>query len=139
MVISSALLPTGRSPNAIAIVTNSAVYFQGFLISQGRTTDVTQISPHVIKESILYLRQNRCLYNHRFKRVRDRGLSAHTINCYLRSLRILFSWLVSAGIIGTYSLNHVRMPRPTRKVMPAFSDHQIQQLLKAVDTRTPEG
>jgi hypothetical protein len=37
----------GRSPNAIAIVGNAVGYFEGLLISQGQTTDVTQISRYL--------------------------------------------------------------------------------------------
>ena len=77
----------GKSPNAIAIVTNSVSYFQDFLASQGISTDVTQISEREIRAFILYLQQKRCFSGHRFNHTRDRGLSGHTINCYLRSLR----------------------------------------------------
>ena len=129
----------GKSPNAIAIVTNSVSYFQGFLISQGISTDVTQISQYELRAFILHLRQKRCFSNHRFNHVQDRGLSGHTINCYLRSLRIFFSWLVSEGIIEANPFSRVKIPRPSRKVIPTFSDSQIQQLLDAVDTRTTEG
>jgi hypothetical protein len=39
----------GKSPNAIAIVTNSVSYFRDFLVSQGISTDITQISQHEIR------------------------------------------------------------------------------------------
>jgi len=38
----------GKSPSAIAIVTSSVSYFQDFLVSEGRSKDVTQISQHEI-------------------------------------------------------------------------------------------
>jgi len=81
----------GKGPSAIAIVTSSVSYFQDFLISEGRSKDVTQISQHEIREFILHLQQKRCFSNHRFNHAQNRGLSGHTINCYLRSLRIFFS------------------------------------------------
>ena len=129
----------GKSHNAIAIVTNSVSYFQGFLTSQGISPDVTQISQREIRAFILYLRQKRCFSNHRFNHVQDRGLSGHTINCYLRSLRIFFSWLVSEGIIESNPFERVKIPRTPKKVTPTFSDSQIQQLVGVIDTRTAEG
>ena len=33
----------------------------------------------------------------------------------------------------------MKIPRPPRKVIPAFSDSQFQRLLNAIDTRTAEG
>jgi len=112
----------GKSPNAIAIVTNSVSYFRDFLTSEGTSTDVTQISQHEIRAFILYLQQKQCFSNHRFNHPQDKGLSGHTINCYLRSLRIFFSWLVSEGIIESNPLRQVKIPRPVRKVIPTFSD-----------------
>jgi site-specific recombinase XerD len=88
---------------------------------------------------ILYLQQKRCFSNHRFNHVQDRGLSGHTINCYLRSLRIFFSWLVSEDIVEYNPFERVKIPRPPRKVIPTFSDSQIQELLNAIGAGTPEG
>ena len=33
----------------------------------------------------------------------------------------------------------MKIPRPARKIIPTFSDFQIQQLLNVIDTRVPEG
>ena len=130
----------GKSQNAIAIVTNSVCYFLDFLASQEASTDATQISHHEIRAFILYLQQKRCFSSHPLNRAQDRGLSGpHTINCYLRSLRIFSSWLVSEEIIECNPFDRVKIPRPPRKVIPTFSDSQIQELLNVIDTRTVEG
>jgi len=114
-------------------------YFLDFLASQGISTDATQITRHQIRAFILYLQQKRCFSDHRFNHTQDRGLSGYTINCYLRSLRVFLSWLVSEDIIECNPFDRVKIPRPPRKVIPAFSDSQFQRLLNAIDTRTAEG
>jgi len=129
----------GKSPNAVAIVTSSVSYFQDFLVSEGQSKDVAQISQYEIREFILYLQQKKCFSNHRFNRTQDRGLSGHTINCYLRSLRIFFSWLVSEDVIDANPFERVRIPRPPRKVIPTFTDSQLQLFLNCIDTRSAEG
>jgi len=129
----------GKSPNATAIVTNSVNYFQDFLSSEGQSTDVLQVTQHQIRGFTLHLQQKRCFSNHRLNHVQDRGLSGHTINCYLRSLRIFFSWLVSEEIIQENPFDKVKIPKPPQKVIPTFNDIQIQQLLDVIDARTPEG
>jgi site-specific recombinase XerD len=129
----------GKSLNSIAIVTSSVAYFQDFLISEGLGKDVNQISQHEIRGFILYLQRKKCFSNHRFNHAQDKGLSGHTVNCYLRSLRIFFSWLISEDIIETNPFDRVKIPRPTRKVIATFSDFQIRQLLNAVDTGTAGG
>lgn len=129
----------GKSPNAIAIVIRSVTYFVDFLASHGMTVDVTGVSHREIRAFILHLQQKKSFSNHRFNHPQDRGLSGHTINCYLRSLRIFFSWLVSEGIMESNPFDRVKIPRPPRKVIATFTDSQIQQLLAAIDIRSPEG
>jgi site-specific recombinase XerD len=129
----------GKSHNSIAIVTNSVNYLADFLSSQGISTDATQISRREVRAFILYLQQKRCFSGHRFNHVQDRGISGHTINCYLRSIRNFFSWLVSENIITINPFDQVKIPRPPRKVIPTFSNYQIQQLLSVIDASTADG
>jgi site-specific recombinase XerD len=111
----------------------------GFLSSGGISTDVIQISRHEIRAFILYLQQRRCFSGHRFNHVQDRVITGHSINCYLRSFRIFFSWLVSENIIAANPFDQVKIPRPPRKVIPTFSNFQIQQLLNVIDSSTADG
>ncbi|GAI31115.1 unnamed protein product, partial [marine sediment metagenome] len=55
----------GKSPSAIAIVTNSVGYFLDFLTSQGMSTQITQISQYEIRAFTLHLQQKKCFSNHR--------------------------------------------------------------------------
>ena len=129
----------GKSPHAITIVSLSVSYFRDYLTAQGQCTDVTQISRHQIREYTLYLQQKRCFSNHPINRTQDRGLSGHTINCYLRSLKTFFSWLVSEDVIDASPFERVKIPRSPHKVMPSFTDSQIRGLLNAINIKTAEG
>ena len=70
---------------------------------------------------------------------RSRGLSEHTINCYLRSIRAFWSWLLSEGIADKNPFEKVKVPGVSRKVASTFSDRQLEALLGAIDTLTPVG
>ncbi len=129
----------GKSRSSIQIVSGSVRYFRDFLVRAGQSTDVDQVNPRSIRAYILYLQQKRCFADHRFNRPLEKGLSGHTINCYLRSLRAFFSWLVSEEVIPENPFERVKIPRPPRKVIPVFSDSQIRDLLNATDAGTPEG
>jgi site-specific recombinase XerD len=85
------------------------------------------------------LQQQKCFFSHPLNHVQDKNLSGHTINCYLRSIRAFFSWLISEGIIVENPFDRVKIPRPSKKVILAFSKHQIQQLLAAIDISKTEG
>jgi site-specific recombinase XerD len=129
----------GKSKNTIDIVANSVGYFEGFLRSEGLTTDVTRIGIREIRAFILYLQQKRGFSKHPFSRPQERGLSSHTVNCYLRSIRAFWSWLVAEEIIADNPFFRVRLPRPARKVVSVFSENQILRLLSVIDTSTPVG
>jgi site-specific recombinase XerD len=129
----------GKSPNAVAIVITSVKCFQRFLITQPSGKRLTDVTHHEIRAFISHLQQARCFAAHPLNRTQERGLSGHTINCYLRSLRIFYNWLVSEEIMQSNPFDKVKIPRPPVKVIPAFSGSQIEQLLKAINTKTATG
>lgn len=129
----------GKSKNTLDIVTHSIRYFEGFLQSEGLLTDVTQVGVTEIRAFISHLQQKRCFSNHPFSRPQERGLSSHTINCYLRSIRAFWSWLVAEDVIGDNPFLKVKLPKLVKKVIPTLSEPQIIQLLSVIDTSTPEG
>jgi site-specific recombinase XerD len=129
----------GKSSSAISIVACSLAYFTDFLASQGASSDATQVGPHEIRAFILHLQQKRCFSGHPTTHAQDRGLSGHTINCYARSLRVFFSWLVREEIIDANPFDRVKIPRVPQKVMPTFSDSQLKCLLDSIPTKRAEG
>jgi integrase/recombinase XerD len=129
----------GKSKNTIDIVTNSIRYFEQFLLSEGLETDVTLITAREIRAFILYLQRKSCFSEHPYIRPRERGLSGHTVHCYLRSIRAFWSWLSEEEIIHDNPFRRVKLPRMTKKVTPTFSPSHLHQLLSAIDTSTAEG
>jgi site-specific recombinase XerD len=129
----------GISPSAIAIVITSVNLFQKFQSTQPDGKRLTDVTRYEIRAFISHLQQTRCFATHPFNRTQEKGLSGHTINCYLRSLRIFYSWLVSEEILEVNPFNSVKIPRPPVKVIPTFSGSQIEQLLKAINKNTATG
>ena len=129
----------GKSDRTIAIVTNSVRYLEEFFISEGLPTDVTKIGRTELRVFILYLQRKRCFSGHPFNKVQERGLSGHTINCYLRSIRSFWSWLEEEEIIVENPLKRMKIPKAPHKVIATFSDGQLEQLLSCIDTTTAEG
>jgi len=128
----------GKSLNTIAIVTNSVRYLHDFLSSEGLSTNVTQIGAEELRAFILHLQQKKCFSNHPYSKAQERGLSGHTINTYMRSIRAFWSWLVSEEIIDTNPFSKLRIPKPPRKVTATFSPYQIESLLSVMNG-SPEG
>jgi integrase/recombinase XerD len=129
----------GKSPRSIEAVTNSVKYFQRFLATQSESPDFIEVTRQEIRGFIACLQQAHCYSAHRLTPTQDKKLSGHTINCYARSLRIFYSWLVSEEIIETNPYDGVKIPPPPMKVIPTFSASQIEQLLYVINKKTATG
>ena len=123
----------GKSPNSTAIVTSSIRYLYDFLKSNDLSTDVTGIGTGELREFILYLQQKRCFSDHPDSKPQQRGLSGHTINTYMRSIRAFWSWLVEEEIIESTPFSKLKIPKPPKKIIAAFSPHQIESLLSVMN------
>lgn len=129
----------GISPAAIEAVKQGLKIFLRFLDSQYSGMPLTSVTYQEIRAFIFYLQHVKCYSVHPTVHVQDRGLSGHTVNCYARSVRIFYSWLVSEGILPAHPFEKVKIPRPPTKIIATFSPPQIEQLLGVINTRTPVG
>ena len=127
----------GKSPNYISLVNTSVKLFAHFLEEGGFSTDVTKIEAQHIKGFILQLQSANRFTAHPFAKPQDNGLSGHTINAYMRSLRAFWSWLEVERIIWRNPFSRLKIPKAPKKVIPTFSEEQIQTLLTQADTSSP--
>jgi len=128
-----------KSSKTIEIVRSSVRYLAEFLRSQGLSTDAADIGASEIRMFIVHLQQENRFSSHPYAKPQQGKLSGHTINCYLRSIRAFWSWLVSEGIADTNPFTKIKIPKPPRKIIPTFSKLQLQTLLSVIDTSTPQG
>jgi site-specific recombinase XerD len=129
----------GKSHDSIEIVMTSLKRFQGFLATYNSAVSLTNVTRQEIRAFVAYLQETRRFAYHPTIHGKEGSLSGHTVNCYLRSLRIFYSWLVSEEIIQTHPFDKVKIPKPPIKVIPAFTGSQIENLLRTVDTKTAIG
>jgi integrase/recombinase XerD len=129
----------GLSKSSITIVLSSVRYLERFLRDHGASTDARDITPDHLRAYTLHLKGRACFEDHPLTPAQPRGLSGHTINTYLRSLRIFFSWLVTEEYLEQHPFDRVKVPKAPHKVMATFSEAQIQDLLGVIDIDTPQG
>lgn len=103
------------SPKTIEIVTRSIACLESFLHSQGLPADATTIGTGEIRAFILYLQEKRCHTEHPYAPPQSRGLFGQTVNCYLRFIRALWSWLVREGIVDESPFDVVKVPKARRR------------------------
>jgi len=129
----------GKSQNTIRIYTTALSILQRFLERQGYSADVTGIGPEEIREFISYLQNTKAFMEHPFTGPQEKGLTGHTINCYLRAIRATWSWLETEEFIDTNPFDNIKIPKPPKKVIMPFDEEQIRALLSVIDTKSPIG
>jgi integrase/recombinase XerD len=129
----------GKRPKTIDTVTSSVTYLEKFLVSQGLATEANSIGPDEIRAFILYLQQKRRFTGHPYTYPQQDGLSLHSINSYLRSIRAFWSWLTAEGVVEQNVFTRVRIPKAPVKVIPTFSEEQLNSMISAINGDTPGG
>lgn len=129
----------GKSESTVELTKRTVGFLNDFLVRTGLPTSVELIGVNEIRGFILYLKQARRFEYHRLIRSRDRELAGHTINCYLRSIRAFWGWLLKEGFTDSNPFARIKIPKAPRRVITPFTEEQIQNLLKAIDTSTSSG
>lgn len=129
----------GISENTILLTRRAVMYLKNFLVRTGLPTSVELIGVNEIRDFILYLRQAQRFEHHPLIKSHDRKLTGHTINCYLRSIRAFWGWLLREGFISSTPFAKIKIPKVPKKVITPFTEEQIQNLLRAIDTSTSTG
>ncbi|MCJ7575501.1 MAG: tyrosine-type recombinase/integrase [Dehalococcoidia bacterium] len=126
----------GKSPRTIGWVTSSVGYFARFL---GGDPDISSITADDLRRFIITLQNTGKFRNHPFNRPQETKISALSIQTYCRGIRAFFGSLLSEGLIEANPVASVRMPRAPTKVVPTFSEQEIQRLLANPDRKTDIG
>jgi len=129
----------GKSPNTLRIYTTALSILQRFLDRRGFPTDVTGIGPEEIREFIGYLQNTKAFMEHPFTGPQQKGLTGHTVNCYLRAIRAFWSWLLVEEFIEVNPFDRVTIPKPPKKVITPFSEEHVRALLNTIDTKSAIG
>jgi len=126
----------GRSSRTIEWITSSVQRFSKFL---GDPEDIAAVSANDLRRFINALRDSHKYSNHPCNRPRDEKISESTINTYARAIRAFFGHLEREELIESNPMQKVKMPKVPSKVVPTFSEKDIERLLAQPDKHTDRG
>jgi integrase/recombinase XerD len=124
----------GISENTIRLTGRAVSYFNNFLTRSRLPTNIESIGVSEIRSFILYLKESPRFTSHPSIKSRDRQLTGHTINCYMRSISAFWSWLKREGFIEKNPFSSIRIPKAPKKIITPFTEEQIQRLIQSIDT-----
>ena len=116
----------GNSSHSVRLVRNAVRYFSAFCEKQELSQDVRQVTTFHLRAYILYLKASPCFADHPLAKQQPHCLSGSTINTYLRTLRIFFSWLYDEGIIETHPFERLKIPKAPKKIIQTFSGENVR-------------
>jgi site-specific recombinase XerD len=126
----------GKSPKTIRWIEFSMRYFAEYL---GGDQDITAITGDDLKRFIIALQQSRRLRNHPYAKPQPQNLSPETVQTYARGVKACFGQLHRDGLIDTNPMQKIKMPKVPRKIVPTFSDKDIEKLLSQANKQTDRG
>jgi integrase/recombinase XerD len=95
--------------------------FRTYAEQEAGITQIDQVSTHTLRLYVVYQQ--------------GRGLQPSSILGAGRSLRAWFNFLIAEGLIGTNPMQRVRLPKRRQPDPDAFTAGEVQQLIKATQTR----
>lgn len=129
----------GLSENTILLTRRAVEYFVRFLVNSDLPTAVNSIGVKEIRGFILYLKEIDRFKNHPTISSDGRKLTGHTVNCYLRSIRAFWGWLLREGFVDNNLFARMKIPKPPKKIITPFTEEQIQRLIQNIDASTTMG
>jgi len=126
----------GKSPRTADWTCDAVRYFSDFL---GGDAEIDNLTAADFRSFILALQQKRKWSNHRFTKTQDKTLSPETVKAYARAVKSFFAFLANEGLVADNPIAHVKLPKAPQKVMPTFSEQEIQTLLSQPDKKSSQG
>ena len=126
----------GRSPKTILWVTSSVGYFRKFL---GGDPDIRAIAANDLRRFIIALQESPKYNRHPYNKPRQERLSPQSIETYARAIRAFFGFLHREELIDSNPMQKVKMPKVPVKVVPTFSEQEIEKLLSQPDRNSDRG
>lgn len=126
----------GKSPRTVEWVTSSMRYFMAFL---GGDRDMGSITGNDLRLFIIALQDIEKFAEHPFIKPQQKKLSPTTIGTYARAIRAFFGYLYREELIDSNPMLKVKMPKVPKKVVPTFSQNEIEKLLRQPDKKTSIG
>jgi integrase/recombinase XerD len=93
----------------------------------------------LVQRYVLDLQQQQKWEYHAYMLPKDKPLSDHSVNSYVRALRGFAAWLYAEGYTREHILGRMKAPKTTKIVQDILSIDEIGQIVNALNPRTEIG
>lgn len=68
-----------------------------------------------------------------------KALSVNSVRGYVRVWKVFFNWCFQEGLVESNAATRLAVPKPEKKVKPAFTSEHVEKMLAVCDASTPMG
>lgn len=129
----------GKSSDTISWYNLSIKQFGQYLVERGKSTSIRDIGETEVREYIIFMQDGRRLPEEPYSSSESRPLSAISIQTYVRALRAFFRWLWHEGYTEGNRLAYLKPPKAPTKLVDILKPHDISDIFKCINTKTPVG
>lgn len=126
----------GKSHRTIEWITSSVGYFVNFL---GSDWDIDGVTSNDLRRFIIALQESHKYRKHPYTKPQQEKLSPQTVETYARGVRAFFGYMHREGLIDANRMQKIKMPKVPKKVVPTFSEKDLERLLAQPDKHTDKG
>lgn len=110
-----------------------------WLVSQDLAPTLANFTADLVQHYVLELQQQQAREYHPYMLPKDKPLSDHSINSYVRALRGFASWLYAEGYTREHILARMKAPKTTEIVQDILTVDEIGQIINTLNPRTEIG
>lgn len=127
------------SKQTLAWYTGTLRRYGEWLDSQELAPTLANFTAELVQRYILDLQQQQVREYHPYMLPKDKPLSDHSVNSYVRALRGFASWLYAEGYTREHILGRMKAPKTTKIVQDILSVEEIGQIVNTLNPRTEIG
>ena len=113
--------------------------YSEWLASQDLAPTLANFTVELVQRYILDLQGQQKWEYHPYMLPKDKPLSDHSVNSYVRALRGFASWLYAEGYTREHILGRMKAPKTTQIVQDILSVDEIGQIVNTLNPRTEIG
>ncbi|MDI6815372.1 MAG: tyrosine-type recombinase/integrase [Dehalococcoidales bacterium] len=129
----------GKSPKTVEWYNQALRQFHRFLIKNGKSTRLGELSEAEVREYILSLQNTRKWQDNPYVLNHKGKLAGISIQTYIRALRAFFNWLYKEGYTEENRLAKLKPPKAPTRVIEVLTNEEIAKVLGAIDYNTAAG
>ena len=129
----------GKSTKTIAWYTDILTQFLRYLKANGYQCTLSTFNIDIIRGYILFLRRRPRFQGHPFISPRRDLLSPKTVQCHVRVLKAVSTWLYEEEYTTANKLKNLKLPKATVRIMEPLTPEEIEKIVSSIDRRTYSG